>query len=314
MTQTIPWQLVKALGTNNCKKDYVAFFLIDFKNPDLFGKHKFNFTNNMKLKILFIAFLALVFNWATAQTIEQGRTIGGSAADGNIRTVKVGDFIYMLGETGSPNFPSTDGSVFNPGGGSSRNDITITKIDGLTGNILFSKIIGGNGGDYAEDMKVVNNTIHIVGRTASSDFPVTNGSTLSGSLDVVYLKLNAVTGATIFSGYYGGSNGEIASRLEVEGNTVHIVGSTLSADFPVTNGSTFKGGDRDIFYLQLNHTTGAINVASFIGGSGVEEVRFIDVVGTDVFVGGNTRSTDFPVTDGSTLIQGFPFKILFMSN
>ena len=83
-----------------------------------------------------------------AQThIEHSQYIGGNNSDFVVNSVKDGNFIYVLGVTYSSTFPSTDGSVYNTGGGAFAQDLTLTKINASDGSIIYNKIIGGNNQD-----------------------------------------------------------------------------------------------------------------------------------------------------------------------
>ncbi|HEY7546574.1 MAG TPA: SBBP repeat-containing protein, partial [Blastocatellia bacterium] len=164
---------------------------------------------------------------------------------------------------------------------------------------------------------------YVVGRTNSSDFPVTPGvvqPTLNKADDIFISKLNAAGSGLIFSTYLGGSGGEVPSgvALDAEGN-VYVTGSTLSRDFPVS-GNAFQssgGGDSiDGFVVKLNSTGTAIVYSSYLGGRS-EEFAYaiaVDSVGS-AYVAGSTTSTDFPVTANAIkkAIGGFILEDAFVT-
>ncbi len=126
----------------------------------------------------------------------------------------------------------------------------------------------------------------------------------------------------VYSSYLGGSGKPNASSLitgtgdavnaitlDASGNE-YITGVTTSPDFPVrdalqaTCGTTH--GCWTAFVAKLDHSTGAITYATFLGGSGGGNVGSgdsgngiaVDAAG-EAFVAGFTYSVDFPTTPGS---------------
>lgn len=164
---------------------------------------------------------------------------------------------------------------------------------------------------------------YIVGRTNSSDFPVTPGvvqTAINNADDIFITKLNATGSGLIFSTYLGGSGGEVPSGIAVdaEGN-VYLTGTTLSRNFPIT-GNAFQssgGGDSlDAFVTKLNSTGTAIIYSSYLGGRS-EEFAYaiaVDSAGS-AYVTGSTNSTDFPVTAGAIkrAIGGFILEDAFVT-
>src|SRR4029079_16572583 len=93
------------------------------------------------------------------------------------------------------------------------------------------------------------------------------------------------------------------------GGNAWVTGTTSAADFPVTADaadSSFNGTS-DIFLAKLSATVSAVLYGSFWGGVNSDLAH--DLVldsGGNVFVGGQTRSPDFPTTPGAfqTLFRG----------
>ena len=105
--------------------------------------------------------------------------------------------------------------------------------------------------------------------------------------------------ATLFGGQIRESASAIA--LDPQGN-IYVAGVSASPDFPRTAGAP-QGrhvGANDVFVLKLNSRGTAILYATQIGG-GDEEFGVslsVDRFG-NAFVGGSTRSVNFPTTSGS---------------
>jgi hypothetical protein len=100
-----------------------------------------------------------------------------------------------------------------------------------------------------------------------------------------------------YSTYLGGTTSDTVSGIAVDSSGyAYITGSTLSPDFPVTNGTTYQGS-QDVFVTKLNSSGTGLVYSTFIGGTGQDTARAIalDNAG-NAYVTGSTSSTNFPVT------------------
>ncbi len=101
------------------------------------------------------------------------------------------------------------------------------------------------------------------------------------------------------SSYLGGSAADRieAMTLDASGN-IYLTGRTFSADFPVA-GAAFNSnsGNYDVFVTKLDPTATTVIYSTYIGGSDFDSGQGIGVTTTgEVYVGGYTGSTDFPLT------------------
>ena len=92
---------------------------------------------------------------------------------------------YLTGGTTSPDFPATSDAFFTPCvGGAPCNPAFVTKIDGKTGAIIYSTLLGGGrggnedlGGDEGLGIALDHSgNAYIAGATFSSSFPTTPGA------------------------------------------------------------------------------------------------------------------------------------------
>lgn len=112
-----------------------------------------------------------------------------------------------------------------------------------------------------------------------------------------------------FSTYIGGSNEDYATGIGMDKyEDVIIAGSTRSADFPVASAiESFHPGTcgtqpcRDVFVSKFNPVGSTLQYSTYVGGSNddVASQLVLDMAG-DIFVVGNTLSTDFPITPHAT--------------
>ncbi|MEM7392628.1 MAG: hypothetical protein AAF492_09785, partial [Verrucomicrobiota bacterium] len=169
---------------------------------------------------------------------------------------------------------------------------------GLTGSGL-----GGIARDIAFD---VFGDVYITGMT-DVNIPVIPGvydPTYNGARDVFVMKFTANANAVVWATYLGGSNQEWGWGIEVDDALdVYVGGFTTSGNFPTTAlQTTFGGGGTDGFVSKLNSAGTALLYSTFLGGSGDDRVRAIDInPQNEAFVTGYTSSTNFP-------LMGTPFQ------
>ncbi|MEN6410197.1 MAG: hypothetical protein ABFD44_10870, partial [Anaerolineaceae bacterium] len=108
-----------------------------------------------------------------------------------------------------------------------------------------------------------------------------------------------------YSTFLGGSNWDVAHDVAVDSSgAAYLVGETASIDFPTTPGAfdTSLNGT-DVFAVKL--TPGAsLSYATYIGGSSQETGWSVAVENGVAYIGGETSSTNFPVTDATNLFAG----------
>ena len=164
-------------------------------------------------------------------------------------------------------------------------------------------------------------------------YPVTLGSFqvnfAGGSTDIAISKFDAGGSFLHFSTYLGGTGTEVPHSLVVnDNNELYVLGTTSSADFPVTEGAfdtAFGGGESyiltttvhfsngsDIVIAKFNDTGTSLLGSTYVGGSGndglntvsslrrnyADEARGEIIVDgqSNVYVASCTQSQDFPVT------------------
>ncbi|RMG39746.1 MAG: hypothetical protein D6732_03885, partial [Methanobacteriota archaeon] len=145
--------------------------------------------------------------------------IGGSGKDEVIKTfVDRQGNTYILGETNSEDFPSTnDPETYG------KRDIFLLKLDSSS-NIIWSTVFGGSNDDDAVDLFVdENNEIYITGHTISMDL-VNACNEKIGGRDTFIAKFSA-SGNIQWSCYYGTNDMDISSGIGVVDGKVVVVGT-----------------------------------------------------------------------------------------
>lgn len=213
---------------------------------------------------------------------------------------------YITGFTLSANFPMTVGAYQTTLNGNS--DAYVTKLNPLGTALLYSTYIGGDDSETGYGIALDgSDNAYITGLTGSTDYPTTPGAfqeTSQGSNDAFVAKFNPSGNELIYSTYLGGSNSESGRSIALDGSgNAYIVGTTASADFPITADAyqtSIEGGPYDAYVSKLNSSGSDLDYSTFIGGSESEHISGIALDGFDnAYIGGYTSSPDFPTTEGA---------------
>jgi len=191
-----------------------------------------------------------------------------------------------------------------PGG---KSDCGAIKIKGDGSGVLWATWLGGSGEDEsAASIRVGRNGyVYIGGSTFSSDFPTTVGAcdkTYNGQADFFVVCLTPDGSNLVYGTYLGGPGNEWISTHNLavdDSGNAYVAIPTGSPSYPTTAGvyqRIFRGGNTDWAVTKLS-PSGALLASTFIGGSAGENADgvYVDAAG-NVFVTGETQSTDFPVT------------------
>jgi Beta-propeller repeat len=180
-------------------------------------------------------------------------------------------------------------------------DAFVLKLTPDGSQVVYSRYFRGTGFDIANAVAVdAAGAVYVAGHTTSADFPLVHPlqPNLGGSSDMWVAKLDPF-GSIVYSTYYGGSSFENGDALALgPGGEVYISGGTGSTDLPGVNGvqRAYAGGFSDGFVAKVAPNGGSIQYATYLGGSGSDELNQV-ALGTDgqIYVGGYTSSLDFPV-------------------
>lgn len=217
-------------------------------------------------------------------TIKQATYLGGAIGTENGNAIAVGAAgnVYVAGETTSTDFPCTDSLVGTAGvtcdsgagnppsksgaqrapGGSI--DAFVAAFGGDLKTITQATYLGGTGADYGGSLAIgAAGQVYVGGLTTAADFPCTDAAV-------------ATAGVTCDSG---------------AGNAPSKSGAQ-----PANAGSA---GTQDAYVAKLTGDLTGIAQATYLGGTASEYDVALTLAGTgQVYVAGDTTSTDFPDTGG----------------
>jgi Beta-propeller repeat len=177
--------------------------------------------------------------------------------------------------------------------------------------IDYSTYLGGSGQEESNDIAVdANGYLYVTGWTSSVNFPVKSAikASLNGTVDAFFSVIApSLTGANslVSSTYWGQGSGYGNSEgraITIDSNNhVLVAGITTAPNFPTTPGSLqatyqpFSGTNG--FFTKFDLSTNTILYSTYLMGNNVDEAADLAVDhDNNVYIGGRTASTNFPVT------------------
>ena len=257
--------------------------------------------------------------------------------------VNSNDELFILGTTGSDNFPVTEsafdtvfsgGPIFSPSGlGISfpnGSDIFVSKLSNNGGSLLSSTFLGGSSNDglnistalkfnYADEIRGEididnNNNVYIVSSTSSIDFPTTLNAfqpTLNGDQDGCVIKIDNQLSSIIWSSFLGGEKDDAVYSLALDKNDdIYVTGGTISDNFPTTPlayDETYNDSLMpDAFVTKISKEGSSILHSSYYGSISYDQSYFIEISeGNQVYLFGQTNSdSTYLVVNSSYFNEG----------
>lgn len=149
---------------------------------------------------------------------------------------------------------------------------------------------------------------------ASTLFAGTTGNFVNLPQDAFVSKLNPAGSELLFSTYLGGSAVELGSGIAVDNNgNIVVVGETRSTNFPTVNAiqSALSATENcsSGFVTKLNPSAPSYVFSTYLGGSGCDFATGVAVdTSANIYVTGNTKSTDFPLAAAFQTTIGDSFR------
>jgi hypothetical protein len=237
-------------------------------------------------------------------TLAFASYLGGSGDDyGHAVAIDSSGCAYVVGETGSVNFPTLGPEQASMAGDT---DVFVTKWNAAGNGVVYSTYIGGSNRDAAMGVTVdAGGNAYVTGFTYSGNFPITSGAqrtSFAGASKAFVLKLNPSGNDIIYSTFLGGSGNDYGAGIAVDAaGEAHIAGYTDSVDFPSAPNAFqryYGGGSYDGFLAKLNATGSALIYATYLGGIANDTAAGValDPFG-NIYVTGQTQSANFPTAN-----------------
>jgi len=262
-------------------------------------------TLNFKLSNFLTNYPLVIDPWASYY--------GGSSFDYGISiATDIAGNVLVTGIAASVNLPVLAGGYSQIYGGGWE-DAFVVKFNSA-GTRLWACYYGGNDWDQGKGIATDNSgNVLITGITGSANFPILAAGGYSqafggGIYDAFVVKFNS-SGTRLWACYYGGNDPEYGCGIAVDNtNNVLITGYTKSGNFPVLAAGGYSqpfGGGWEAYVAKFN-SSGVRVWASYYGGSATDQGLGIttDNAG-NVFMTGNTSSTNFPTLAAGSYSQAF---------
>jgi hypothetical protein len=174
--------------------------------------------------------------------------------------------------------------------------------------LLASTYLGGVYEDYGRSIAIdAGGNVYVVGETLSSDLPTTPDAydtSRNSNTDVFVSKFNSGLTSLLASTFLGGSrNHDRGYSIAVDaGGNVYVTGTTYSTNFPTTRGAydTAGNGRCDVFVSKFNSGLTSLLASTLLGRNSDDYGYSIAIdTGGNVYVTGETLSSDFPTTPGA---------------
>lgn len=247
---------------------------------------------------------------STGSSLLYSTYLGGSYVDiPHSLFVNENDELYVLGTTGSPDFPVTPNAYdtsFNAGSNITLStdlkfllgsDIFISKFSKDADILLASTFVGGSSNDgintssflrknYADDNRGEilvdeNSNVYVVSSTFSEDFPTTVGAfntSFSGGQDACVFKMSPDLSQLVWSTFLGGLGDDAGYSMSITRNhEVYVCGGTNSADFPIVS-PAFQislNGAVDGFVAHISENGHQLLHSTYCGKEGYDQAYLI---------------------------------------
>ncbi len=184
----------------------------------------------------------------------------GIALDGS-------DNAYIVGATGSRDFPTTSGAYQTSLGGLGTNAF-VTKLNSTATTLVYSTYLGSSTTTGAAIALDLSDQAYITGKAGSH---------------VLVDALNAAGSTLVYATTLSGNGTDLGTAIAVTvSGAATVVGTTTSTNFPTTSGAlqTSRQGSQSAFVAQ-HSAAGSQTYGSYLGGS----------TGGGIGIGGGSAST-----------------------
>ena len=192
--------------------------------------------------------------------------LGGSDDDQGMGIDADGDGnTYVAGNTLSRDFPTQDPFQANYGGGVGIGDAFVTKIDPAGGALVFSTYLGGEAGDWANDIVVDEMRRAVVVGNGSSNFPVLHPLRDFNAGDDYVTKFAANGLELVYSTPLGARDRDVF--VAASGTKILVAGKSRGS-LPVLNALQPRSSGADDAFIAQISDAGTLYFAQFGNGPG----------------------------------------------
>lgn len=230
--------------------------------------------------------------------------IYGMAVDSN-------DSAYVAGTTNTYNFPATPGAYLTTDSAPLNAMVSFVSKFSSVGSLDYSTYLYGSSGASAQIAAVAvdgSGSAYVTGEAPSDGtFPVTPGTICDptvyfGACGYAFVTKFDPTGSTLqYSTFLGPYNGAFPHSIALDQNDdAYVLCLTSSSAFSIQNGIELYTSADDLLVAEIDPLASTELFASYLGGSVAQYPAGVAVDSSgSIYVGGQTLSTDFPVTSAA---------------
>ncbi|MEQ1948056.1 MAG: SBBP repeat-containing protein [Bryobacteraceae bacterium] len=217
--------------------------------------------------------------------------------------------IYITGTTTSTDLPTTSGAYEDTNTGAVDAFIAVfdPNVGSGAGSLVFSTYFGGTLSEDVRAIALYGGNVYIAGSTPSSDLPMMNpiDSASRAGTEIFISAFDITKSGTdtlVASTYIDASASDYPRSMAMDASgIIYVAGVSYSPDMPTPGAyQSVNSGDGDGFLLKVDLANKQILYGTYIGGSGIDEIRRVIVeTPTRVAVAGYTLSSEFPTTQNA---------------
>lgn len=265
--------------------------------------------------------------------------LGGSSDEVPHSLIVFESQLYMMGTSGSVDFPTTANSydnTFNSGPALAGNgiginynngcDIVVSKFSEDGSQLLSSTFLGGTDNDgfnnaavlrynYADQIRGEidideDGNCYIASSTYSTDFPIVGGiiqANNNGGQEGVVVKLDNDLTSIEWSSYWGGSGDDAIYSLSFNSNEIYVSGGTTSNDLLTFNdsyASSYLGGPSDAFVSRFAIDGTSVLSSTYFGSNAYDQAYFIELDNEDdVYIFGQSLAPNLTLVSNANFSE-----------
>jgi Beta-propeller repeat/Abnormal spindle-like microcephaly-assoc'd, ASPM-SPD-2-Hydin len=230
--------------------------------------------------------------------------IYGIAVDSN-------DNAYVTGNTNTYNFPATPGAYLTTDFAPLDTMISFVSKFSSSGSLVYSTYLYGASGASAQTAAIAvdsSGSAYVTGEAPSDGtFPITSTticdpSVYFGGCSYAFVTKFDPTGSTLqYSTFLSPYNGGFPHAIALDqNNDAYVLCLTSSTGFSILNGIELYTSPADLLVAEIDPVASTELFGSYLGGSIAEYPAGIAVDSSgSIYIGGQTLSTDFPVTSAA---------------
>jgi Putative Ig domain/Beta-propeller repeat len=238
----------------------------------------------------------LPYTWAVASgALPAGLSLSISGTIGGTPT-QAGQFSFAVkvNDSSSTSRSATQSLTISIASALAPLSITTSSLPSGTVAASYRATLSATGGTTPYNWSIIAGSLP-AGLSFSASGAITGIPTQSG-------QFNFDARVTDSSATAETATGSFILNVGQSGTSLVMVGHTTSTNFPVTNGSTYQGTSQNgaLTVLQPGSGSTALDFSTYLGGgSAGTQIRdvWVDPAG-DIYVGGTTSDSSFPVTGG----------------